>query len=1044
MMDINEINEKIINEPENDYYYFLRALSNKSEISRFEGKDDVEKLIRAKMLESAIKDIEKAIELNPADARYFALRGDLYSKQNETEQAISDYSYALQLDKTLDHVYVKLYKLLLKQEKTEEAMQMIHKGIENNQEYYDYYNHLGEFDKKEKRYEQAIDNFEKAVALLENKKDEQKDNFFEEDNILLITTQIGECYFCLEAYEKAYEFFKNINNINSTIFNCLLILGRGDELLKRADANDQALRALIVIMNFYTIIVKNTIDNYDIIDEKKKVLLRTFLGLYIDSKEYLDFYNKFYEFFKNRFDDISFVNLYQLTNIYLQINDTNKAKHILNYCKATDKQSENVILLTKCEILVNEGNYREAEEILNHLDISFDDMTISLKAQMYVSIKKHDMAYDIYKNINLSAIGQEDKKFVIQLKYWCLGDMLANEQISIDDFDSEIKNSDYADIEDLYQQILFDKIFKSNQAIDIFSSLIDRFPENDHYVYHRARKYQELKQYDLAIDDYLKALELNPENIQTKAFLERCFIVSKQFDKARAFYKNQLKANPDDNSILYELAYFTLWNKQYSEGLGYIDKLLHNDPENEKYLNLKGQCHYGLRQYEDAISCFNQIIEKNTRHNVAYIFLSDSYKALEDYDKAIFYTYKSIEIEPENVIYYIRLSELCFKSNQTSLLLEVIHKVKANWINYQSKLKEDFIKADLSTKDLSLSAIFFSILDQCSYKLFIQILEIMFDLKKYQFYTDDYIAYARQLDLMTSDTQERSTEFCTLHQSIYGRELDKLIHHKYLYKTFYDTQDDKIELLNLIMDKIDTENSSLELSNEEYKMLNELYNLFRNISNEFINKVYRKFEEQKEAHEKALIKAKDELMQSFSHKMKNSFPKSVAILENLSATYPETKDDVNSAIKQIQHLEKLAHAINFTFKGNLEDVKYDMENPVNGKSFKQMILSALDNAIENLLDKSGVYSVYIARYMDLAQKKNARSAYQRVTVKDEEALKGFTKAYFAELVLDMEQAGQVIVGNSRHTMIKFSEIIDELVFNALKCTASAEERVIQI
>lgn len=102
---------------------FDLALKDYNKAIELNPKDSVSYLnrgrayINTKSYDLAILDFDKTIELNPKDSMAFFIRADIYEKKGKFQQAIGDYQKAVEIDATNEPAKTNLKRLLDEQEK---------------------------------------------------------------------------------------------------------------------------------------------------------------------------------------------------------------------------------------------------------------------------------------------------------------------------------------------------------------------------------------------------------------------------------------------------------------------------------------------------------------------------------------------------------------------------------------------------------------------------------------------------------------------------------------------------------------------------------------------------------------------------------------------------------------------------------------------------------------------------------------------------------------------------------------------------------------
>jgi protein O-mannosyl-transferase len=155
--------------------------------------------VNEKRYHEALKDFNKAIELQPGNANYYYGRGVIFMNENRNAEAVSDFNKAIELQPDYFDAYLnqgvvlineKRYEeaisnytraialkpdnakffynrgiVFMNEEKNAEALNDFNKAIELQPDYVDAYLNRGIVFKNEKRYEEAISNYTRAIAL---------------------------------------------------------------------------------------------------------------------------------------------------------------------------------------------------------------------------------------------------------------------------------------------------------------------------------------------------------------------------------------------------------------------------------------------------------------------------------------------------------------------------------------------------------------------------------------------------------------------------------------------------------------------------------------------------------------------------------------------------------------------------------------------------------------------------------------------------------------------------------------------------------------
>ena len=196
--------------------------------------------------EKAKEAYEKAIELDPNFAGAYNNLGILYYKEKDYEKAKEAYEKAIELDPNFAIAYFNLANVYDEEKDYEKAKEAYEKAIELDPKYAKAYNNLGILYYEEKDYEKAKEAYEKAIELdpnnaiaynnLANVYDEEKDY-----------EKAGLIYYSIKEYDKAIERFEKLieNDKENTIVYYYLGVcydevykkGKGDNNKENAQKN---------------------------------------------------------------------------------------------------------------------------------------------------------------------------------------------------------------------------------------------------------------------------------------------------------------------------------------------------------------------------------------------------------------------------------------------------------------------------------------------------------------------------------------------------------------------------------------------------------------------------------------------------------------------------------------------------------------------------------------------------------------------------------------------------------------------------------------
>jgi tetratricopeptide (TPR) repeat protein len=118
-----------------------------------------------KQYDRAIEDYNKAIELNPGDARVYVGRAAVYSMNGQYDRVVEDCSKALELDPKLADAYINRGRAYFGKQQYDRAIEDYNKAIDLDPKYARGYHNRGNAYIGKKQYSRAIEDYNKAIEL---------------------------------------------------------------------------------------------------------------------------------------------------------------------------------------------------------------------------------------------------------------------------------------------------------------------------------------------------------------------------------------------------------------------------------------------------------------------------------------------------------------------------------------------------------------------------------------------------------------------------------------------------------------------------------------------------------------------------------------------------------------------------------------------------------------------------------------------------------------------------------------------------------------
>ncbi|KAA1261412.1 TPR repeat-containing protein YrrB [Rubripirellula obstinata] len=188
---------------------------------------------------------------------------------------------------------------------------------------------------------------------------------------------------------------------------------------------------------------------------------------------------------------------------------------------------------------------------------------------------------------------------------------------------------------------------KTEQAVLDFDKAIELGYTEAHAYTSRGLFHAEMGSFDKAIADYDKALEVDPESIAPIINRAAVHMSRKDFDKAIADYTLVLKTKKNSASILHQRAIAHKAAGEMEQAVADFSRILKNNDKDRRAVMGRGYVHFQNGNHAAAIDDFAKAIELDPSDAVAWnnrgynlSRLGRDAEAIKDYDK-------SLEIAPK-------------------------------------------------------------------------------------------------------------------------------------------------------------------------------------------------------------------------------------------------------------------------------------------------------------------------------------------------------------------------------------------------------------
>ncbi len=188
---------------------------------------------------------------------------------------------------------------------------------------------------------------------------------------------------------------------------------------------------------------------------------------------------------------------------------------------------------------------------------------------------------------------------------------------------------------------------KYDEAIAIFTQIIDKASDNQRAFWYRASCLYRSKDYEGAISDYTKAIELDSKD--ETAFNNRglAYAALQDYDRAIADYSQAIALDPKFAAAFHNRGNAYAELKDYDRAIADFSQAIALDPKLALAFNNRGTAYAELKDYDRAIADYSQAIALDSKFALAFIGRGLAYADLKDYDRAIADYSQAIALDPK-------------------------------------------------------------------------------------------------------------------------------------------------------------------------------------------------------------------------------------------------------------------------------------------------------------------------------------------------------------------------------------------------------------
>jgi len=199
----------------------------------------------------------------------------------------------------------------------------------------------------------------------------------------------------------------------------------------------------------------------------------------------------------------------------------------------------------------------------------------------------------------------------------------------------------------------------------------------------------------------------------------------------------------------------------------------------------------------------------------------------------------------------------------------------------------------------------------------------------------------------------------------------------------------------------------------------------------------------------ARIDERNKIIADLSHSLKNIVATVADPLENLRQAKEYVDITIEKALRGANLVREITNAMNYSLKGRSDDFYYDAKRNQgkDSQTLAEMVNASLRNSVSNMFDTK-YFSTFSKKYFpDRDSFFIARNDWTNIgTDTDTDRIVNFIEKYLTKIEIDLNEVGNLSIGNDKGSAVKLLTIIQEMILNAIKYSSFIEpsERSVRI
>jgi tetratricopeptide (TPR) repeat protein len=237
-----------------------------------------------------------------------------------------------------------------------------------------------------------------------------------------------------------------------------------------------------------------------------------------------------------------------------------------------------------------------------------------------------------------------------------------------------------------------------NEAIDIFTSILEVKTDNAEIYNNLGLCYANIGDDEKAEKNYLKCIELNPKIPQCYINLVDIYYKQRRLGEGINILSYAIEMLPDDLVFRHYLARFYMEDAKGDLAIDELVYILEKQPDNyDAYYDL-AKIYFEFGNYDSAIENFENVLEYKEDNEFIYYYLGEAYQANDEIDKAISNFLKAIATNNKFPLAYKKVGILFMARGDNEDAVEYLEDYVNFDIPQEEKDSVEKLIATLKTK----------------------------------------------------------------------------------------------------------------------------------------------------------------------------------------------------------------------------------------------------------------------------------------------------------------------------------------------------------